>query len=318
MMSFICLIYLISGIINTEKVLIYPIELHSMSWEFPEEYFDFELNFYSNPISHVHVSFGSSGYILGVEREKYNITDINIKYDNIFPDQPTSGNITQGIFNASHTNQNVSLNVLYNRSYYSPLLGLSRKRKYDNSSIEKLYDLDFMSQIIKQGIIDKYYIYLTPFFDSEGNQRNDVSMELGRLPIYFYDKYEYSYTPLNDLYPTKWAVKLSHIIINSIKKENIYDIYADVIFTESYKRRNYLPEKLKTYFRTIFIDRLNCEYDYKFIVCPNSVKAKKFYLVFNGYAHFIPSSLLYKEKNETHLYSNFEFSSEIDYISIDS
>ena len=52
-----------------------------------------------------------------------------------------------------------------------------------------------MSQLIKQGVIDKYYIYLTPFFDTEGNLRNDASLELGRLPIYFDDKYKFSYTP---------------------------------------------------------------------------------------------------------------------------
>ena len=78
-----------------------------------------------------------------------------------------------------------------------------------HSLIEYSYDLDFMSQLIKQGVIDKHYIYLTPFFDIEGKPRDDISMELGRLPVYFDDKYKYSYIPLNNLYPKKWDVKFN-------------------------------------------------------------------------------------------------------------
>ena len=35
-----------------------------------------------------------------------------------------------------------------------------RKVNYDDPSIEELYNLDFMSQLIEQGVIGKYYIYL--------------------------------------------------------------------------------------------------------------------------------------------------------------
>ena len=50
------------------------------------------------------------------------------------------------------------------------------------------------------------------------------------------------------MYPTKWSVKLYYIIIGGINKENLNDIYADVIFTDSYIKINYIPETLKTYF----------------------------------------------------------------------
>ena len=270
----------------------------------------------------VRVSLGSSEFLIGVNKPEYNKTDINIKYDNIYPDKPTYGNIATGYFNISKTDNNVFLNVLDNNSFYECKLGLSRRVKYDDSSIEYSYDLDFMSQLIKQGVIETNYIYLTPFFDIEGKPRNDISLELGRLPIYFDDKYSYSYMPLNNLYPTKWSTKLSHIIFGDIKKENIYDIYADVIFTDSYRKTSYIPETLKTFFRTIFVDKMDCEFSSSssYIKCPNTkIETTKFYLVFNGYAHLIPNSLLFSSSvNETHKYCTFQFSSNIDYISIDS
>ena len=100
----------------------------------------------------------------------------------------------------------------------------------------------------------------------------------------------------------------------------MHEIYADVVFTDSYKQNSYLPEKLRTYFRTIFIDKMNCEFSNKYIECPkNKIETTKFYFVFNGYAHLIPSSLLFLSTgNETHRFCSFQFSSEIDYISIDS
>ena len=318
MIHFLYLIFLFNPIFNSE-VLIFPITLYkSMSLSL-EEYFYFSTYFYDTYKS-VEVSLGSSEFLFGENKPQYNITDINIKYDNIFPDKPTSGNITTGYFNISKADNNVFLNTLYNKSFYHAKLGLARRVNYNDSSIEYSYDLDFMSQLIKQGVIDKHYIYLTPFFDIEGKPRNDVSMELGRFPVYFDDKYKYSYIPLNNLYPTKWAVKLSHIILGDIKKENIHDIYTDVIFTDSYKRDSHIPEKLRTFFRTIFVDKMDCEFSFSYIICPiNKINTTKFYLVFNGYAHFIPSSLLFSNSgNETHKYSTFCFSSEIDYISIDS
>ena len=319
MAFFIYLLFLINPILNSE-VLIYPIKLEKSTSFITDDYFYFSMNFYGT-YRNVRVSLGSSEFLIGVNKPEYNKTDINIKYDNIYPEKPTSGNIATGYFNISKTDNNVFLNVLYNNSFYEPKLGLSRWVKYDDPSIEYSYDLDFMSQLIKQGVIEKHYIYLTPFFDIEGKTRNDISLELGRLPIYFEDKYFYSYMPLNNLYPRKWSAKLSHIIIGDIKKENIHGIFADVIFTDSYRKTSYIPETLRTFFRTIFVDKMDCEFSSSsYIKCPKTkIETTKFYLVFNGYAHLIPNSLLfYSSVNETHKYCTFQFTSDINYISIDS
>ena len=54
------------------------------------------------------------------------------------------------------------------------------------------------------------------------------------------------------------------------------------------------------------------------IMCPTKkIETTKFYLVFNGYAHYIPGSLLFSGLGDK-LYCSFKFSSEVDYISIDS
>lgn len=54
------------------------------------------------------------------------------------------------------------------------------------------------------------------------------------------------------------------------------------------------------------------------IMCPTKkIETTKFYLVFNGYAHYIPGSLLFSGLDDK-LYCSFKFSSEVDYISIDS
>ena len=87
----------------------------------------------------------------------------------MFPEKPTSGYITKGIFNVSRTGKNtVELNVLYNNTISEPILGLARRVKYPNKDIEGLYDLDFMSQLLKKKVINDYYIYLTPFYQPNG------------------------------------------------------------------------------------------------------------------------------------------------------
>ena len=264
----------------------------------------------------IKISLGSSQLIVDIGQPKLNVSDIKIQYDNLYPDKTTFGNITEGVFNIDNY-ENVTLNVLSNVSSYNSILGLSKGVNYNNSTIEKEYDLNFMSQLIKKGIIDKYYIYLTPFFNFEGTKRSDTVLELGRIPTYF-DIYNFSYSPLNKKYPNKWSVKLSHIIYNEIKKENIRDIYADVIFTDSYNSKSYIPNKYKTLFKTIFSDHMDCEIKY-YMICPlEKIKESKIYFVFNGFAHLIPNSLLFLNGNGTHNFSIFEFSSEIDYISIDS
>ena len=319
MMLLLCLTLLISPIINAE-VLIYPVTLqysknYGVCFTIPMYFQDSQRN--------VKVSLGSSEFLIGLNKSQYEISDIKVRYDNHpydYPDYPTSGYITKGIFNASLNGRDeVVLNVLYNKSFYYPKLGLARRVKYDNSDVEELYDLDFMSQLIKQGVIKKHYIYLTPFLDVEGNERDDISLELGRLPIYFTNKYYYSYTPLNKLYPTKWATKLSHIYVGHIREDDLHEINADVVFTDSNQRRSYFPETLKTILRTIFVDKLNCEFKEDDILCPNNkIEENKFYFIFNGYAHYIPNSILFYSRNETHKNCRFEFSSKIDYISIDS
>lgn len=321
MMLLLCLILLISPILNAE-VLIYPVTLQYST--------DYGLGvcftipmYFQDSKRDVKVSFGFSEFLIGLNKSQYEISNIKVRYDNLpydYPDYPTYGYITKGIFNASRNGRDeVALNVLYNKSFYYPKLGLARRVKYDNSDIEELYDLDFMSQFLKQGVIKKYYIYLTPFLDIDGNKRNDISLEIGRLPIYFTNKYYYSYMPLNKLYPTKWATKLSHIYVGHKREDDLHEINSDVVFTDSGKLKSYLPESLKTIFRTIFVDKLNCKFKGDDIICPiKKLEANKFYFVFNGYAHYIPNSILFYKGNETHQYCRFQFSSEIDYISIDS
>ena len=66
---------------------------------------------------------------------------------------------------------------------------------------------------------------------------------------------------------------------------------------------------------------MNCEFSNIYLTYPTEkIKQYKLYYVFNGFAHKIPNSLLFGNGNGngTHNYSNSEFSSEIDYVSIDS
>ena len=175
------------------------------------------------------------------------------------------------------------MNVLYNGSAERSILGLARRGNYNNSEIEQLYDLDFMSQLLNQGVINKYYIYFHPFYYINGEEikNPNASLELGRLPIYFTNNFNYSYTPLNNRYPTKWATKLSHIILNDIKQDDIYEINADVIFTDSnHREKNILPEKLRPLFKKIFVDKMDCDittWNHE-IMCPTKkIETTKFY-----------------------------------------
>ena len=178
----------------------------------------------------------------------FNITDIDILQDDIYPNKNPSGKLAMGNFTFKE-NVNVDLNFMFNENKYaSTYLGLSRGVIYNNKTIEEEYELDFVTQFIKKGVINKYYIFLPPFFNSEGKTLSDTYLEIGRFPLTFeiYEKLS-SYTPLNDRYPKKWSVKLSHILFgdinaNYIPDKNKRDIYADVIFTESYKQNNnYIP-----------------------------------------------------------------------------
>ena len=42
--------------------------------------------------------------------------------------------------------------------------------------------MDFVSQLIDQKIIDKYYIYLPAFFDDEGNVLPKLYITFGMIP----------------------------------------------------------------------------------------------------------------------------------------
>ena len=324
MIPLLCLLFLVNPIINSKEVLIYPLTLHKSTIGFnTEEYFSLSMRF-QDTWKDVRVSLFPCGILSGIDNPRNIIGDVRDKFNNIYPDKPTTGYVSKGIFNVTNSGKDeIQLNFFYNQSVIYPILGLGRGIKYIYPDLQDLYEVDYLSQLIRKKVIDKYYIYLTPFFDIKGNPRNDASLELGRLPIYFDDKYKFSYTPLylDDIYTTtKWATKLSHIFVGDINSDNMHEINANVIFTDSYRENSYIPEKLRTFFRTIFIDKMECEFSYSYIICPiNKIEATKIYFVFNGYAHFIPSSLLFlKAGNDTHRYCSFKFSSEIDYIFIDS
>ena len=63
-------------------------------------------------------------------------------------------------------NINIILNYVYrndNKNY----LGLSRRVEYDNKEVLEKYNLDFVSKLIEQKVIDKYYIYFPALFDEK-------------------------------------------------------------------------------------------------------------------------------------------------------
>ena len=91
--------------------------------------------------------------------------------------------------------------------------------------------MDFISQLIQKNIIEKYYIYFTPFFNIDGSLYSEPYLELGRLPNPF-EAYSHlsSYSPLSNKYPKKWSIHLSHILFgnfnpNDIPKENQKPIF---------------------------------------------------------------------------------------------
>ena len=262
-----------------------------------------------------------------IKEPNFNTTDIDILQDELYPNKNTSGKLAIGNFTFTK-DVNIDLNFMLNENEFSSTyLGLSRGVIYNNKTLEEEYELDFVSQFIKKGVINKYYIYLPPFFNSTGNIISDTFLEIGRFPQTFDIYREFSsYTPLNERYPKKWSVKLSHILFGDITPRYIpydkkRDIYADVIFTESYKQNNnYIPSKYKEIFNSIFIDNYNCEVMSNVYKCPIEILNNlKLYFVFNGYAHLISNHLLFHQGTESEYnYTNFRFTTEIEYISIDS
>ena len=280
-------------------------------------------NYYYNTI----ISFSHSKMYSDIYESNFEMTDINITQDDIYPNENALGKIAKGNFTLTN-NLNIDLNYMYgdNVGYHTNYLGLSRGVIYDNISIEEEYELDFISQLIRKGVINKYYIYLTPFFNNDGSLYSEPYLEIGRFPPTF-DIYQqlYSYTPLNDKYPNKWSVKLSHILFGdisetSIPENNKRNLDADVIFTDSYKETNYIPNKYRGIFNSIFIDQYNCESFSNSYRCPTEMLDKiKLYFVFNGYAHLISNNLIFHIGTDNNYnYSNFDFTENIEYISIDS
>ena len=271
------------------------------------------------------ISFSKSKLISNLHEENFNMTDIDISQDDIYPNANKGGKI--GIGNFSLTEElNVDLNFMYQSDIYYSYLGLSKGVEYNNASIEEEFELDFISQLIRKGIIDKYYIYLSPIFKNDGSLINSPYLEIGRFPTVFdvYGKMS-SYIPFNDKYPTKWAVKLTYILFGSISEtyipeNNKRNIEADIIFSDSYKKNNYISNSYRNILDTIFVDQYNCEFFSNTYKCSSDILTKlKLYFVFNGYAHLILNNLIFHEGTEEgYLYANFEFTNSIEYISIDS
>jgi len=271
------------------------------------------------------ISFSQSKLISDLHEDNFNITDINISQDDIYPNENKVGKIGKGNFSLTDE-LNVDLNFMYQSNTYYSYIGLSKGVSYNNTSIEEEFELDFISQLIRKGIIDKYYIYLSPIFNTDGTIINSPYLEIGRFPPAFdtYGKMS-SYIPFNDKYPTKWAAKLTYILFGTISKtyipeSNKRNIEADIIFSDSYKTNNYISNSYRNILDTIFVDQYKCEFYSNTYKCSSDILTKlKLYFVFNGYAHLISNKLLFHNgTTEGYLYANFEFSNEIEYISLDS
>ena len=284
-------------------------------------YIDTKLGKFSTTI----ISFSQSKLISNLHEENFNITDIDISQDDIYPNDNKVGKLGKGNFSLAEE-LNVDLNFMYKSDAYYSYIGLSRGVVYNNESIEENFELDFISQLIRKGIIDKYYIYLSPIFNADGTIRNNPYLEIGRFPAVFdtYGKMS-SYIPFNDKYPTKWTVKLTYILFGTISEtyipeNNKRNIEADIILSDSYKTYNYISNSYRNILDTIFIDQYKCEFYSNTYKCSSDILTKlKLYFVFNGYAHLISNKLIFHNgTSEEYLYANFQFTNKIDYISLDS
>ena len=271
------------------------------------------------------ISFSQSKLISDLHEENFNITDIDISQDDIYPNVNKVGKIGKGNFSLTEE-LNLDLNFMYQSGIYYSYIGLSRGVIYNNTSIEEEFELDFISQLIRKGIIDKYYIYLSPIFNTDGSVMDSPYLEIGRFPAVFdtYGKMS-SYIPFNDKYPTKWAAKLTYILFGTISstyipENNKRNIEADVIFSDSYRTNNYISNSYRNILDTIFVDQYKCEFFSNTYKCSSDILTRlKLYFVFNGYAHLISNNLIFHNgTDEGYLYANFEFTNNIDYISLDS
>ncbi len=304
------------------QVLHYQLSLHPPKYGL-EEYIEFTFPF-NNSNLYVRVSLTHSQFIIEKRKDNdFNITDINILTDDIDEKKKKSGKLAIGKFKINSV-ENVTLNFIYSNSSTYSYLGLAREVDYNNKEVEKNYDMDFISQLIKNNVIQKYFIYFSPFYYNNGSFFPEPYLELGRLPDPFiaYSKLS-SYSPLNKKYTKKWSIHLSHVLFGDFNPKNIPEenqkaIHAEVIFTESLSNNNLIPYDYKIYFDDIFINKLNCEASLSNYKCPNKmIESFKFYFVFNGFAHLIPNSILFYTVSDLN-YTSFKFTKEIDYISLDS
>ena len=119
--------------------------------------------------------------------------------------------------------------------------------------------------------------------------------------------------------------EITYILFGTISKtyipeSNKRNIEADIIFSDSYKTNNYISNSYRNILDTIFVDQYKCEFYSNTYKCSSDILTKlKLYFVFNGYAHLISNNLIFHNgTSEGYLYANFEFSNEIEYISLDS
>ena len=203
-------------------------------------------------------------------------------------------------------------------------MGLSRRVEYDDKEIEGKYNLDFVSQLIEQKIIDKYYIYLPAFFDDEGNVLPKLYITFGMIPNILDDYLDFnSYIPLNINYSSKWSVTLSHIMYEDTyyadKPMNMtYSINADVIFTNSGNRSMIVSYKYKDIFDDIFISHLKCELVLEYYSCDkDKIDKFKLFFVFNGFSHLLLNMLISSSFTSSY-YISILFRTDIDFIGIDT
>ena len=98
-----------------------------------------------------HISFSHSKLI---SNESSNLQNINITDDDTYPSKRTKYGLLGNKYIQISRNININLNYVYtndNKNY----LGLSREVEYDNKEILEKYNLDFVSHLIEQKVIDK-------------------------------------------------------------------------------------------------------------------------------------------------------------------
>jgi hypothetical protein len=297
-----------------------------------ENYLILELFFSQSPLQFItttfydkntfYISFSHSKLI---SKESSNLQNINITDDDSYPSKRTKHGLLANKYIQISQNINISLNYV-NRKDTKNYLGLSKGVEYDNTEIMEKYNLDFVSQLIEQKVIDKYYIYFPALFDENDKVLPSPYLSLGMIPnIFQIYSNQTSYAPLNPKYPKKWSLTLSHIIYedtynssdNPIKKQ--YSIYADVILTNSGGKDITVPTKYRDIFDEIFIFHLNCQLSSsdRYKCDPSKISKFKLFLVFNGFSHLLSNGLISYSASSSIREFYIKFDKDIDFIGID-